>query len=136
MAVHTATKVKHASSSVSSIDNLDEVDITDDVAQEAKGGENNSCMPIDNSRNTYSPVRLRCGVELMCRPEVLDSCPEILEHLNTDLSQCLEILPISVRALVRRTRVWVNRSYCYGRCDRPEQINHTTAHHHEAWLLW
>lgn len=95
-----------------------------------------SSMLIDNSRNTYHPVRLRCGVRAMCRPEVLGSCPSLLEHLNADLVQCLQILPVSVHALVRRTLIWVNLTYCYGRRDRPEHINHTTAHHHEAWLLW
>ena len=91
---------------------------------------------IDNSSNIYIPVRLRCGVQVMCRPEVLGICPVILEHLNADLAQCLQILPVSVRPLVQRTQIWVNFSYCYGRYDQPERINHTTAHHHEAWLLW
>jgi hypothetical protein len=94
-------------------------------------------MLIDNSHNIYVLVRLRsCNMQAMCRPEVLDECPSILEHLNADLVQCLQLLPVSVRALVRRTRIWVNLSYCYGRYDLPEHINHTTAHHHEAWLLW
>jgi len=91
---------------------------------------------IDNSQTTYIPVKIRCGMLVMCRPDVLSLCPEILDHLNSDLSQCLEILPGSVRALVRRTRIWVNRSYWHGPRDRPENVNHTTTHHHEEWLLW
>ena len=93
-------------------------------------------LTIDNSRNLYIPLRLLCGVQVMCRPEVLRSCPAILQYLNCDLVQCFKILPVSVRALVRRTRIWVNLTYCYGRCDHPEHTNHTTAHHHEAWLIW
>jgi hypothetical protein len=97
---------------------------------------NSGCILIDNSCHLYHPVRLRCGVTLMCRPEVLVCCPMIMEYLNSDVSKCLQILPVSVRSLVRRTRIWVNLTYCYGRCDQPEYVNHTTAHHHEAWLLW
>jgi hypothetical protein len=91
---------------------------------------------IDNSQTTYIPVTLRCGMAAMCRPDVLNLCPEILDHLNSDLNQCLEILPGSVRALVRRTRIWVNRSYWHGPRDRPENVNHTTTHHHKEWLIW
>jgi hypothetical protein len=91
---------------------------------------------INNQQNPYNKVRLKCGITLMVRPEVFSSCPSILDHLNSDVSQCLRILPISVRPLVRRTRIWVNHTYCYGRCSQPEYVNHTTAHHHEGWLLW
>lgn len=91
---------------------------------------------IDNTRHIYIPVKLTCGVRVLCRPEVLRRCPLILHDLNTDLRQCLSILPPSVHALVRRTQVWVNHSYSYGPRNHPVILNHSTAHHHEAWLMW
>jgi hypothetical protein len=95
-----------------------------------------SAALIDNSRNIYIPIQLGCGITVMCRPEVLTRCPLILKDLNSDLGQCLSILPRSVRHLVRRTQVWVNLSYSYGPRDRPLVLNHSVAHHHEAWLFW
>jgi hypothetical protein len=91
---------------------------------------------IDNSQNVYHPVRLSCGVVLSCRPAVLTQCPSIVKVLERDIQQCLSILPASVSALVRRTRIWVNLTYQYGSVERPQTVNHTTTHHHEAWLLW
>ena len=44
---------------------------------------------IDNTALLYLPLRLRCGVMTMCRPEVLGRCPEVLDDLNGDLMQCL-----------------------------------------------
>jgi hypothetical protein len=95
-----------------------------------------SLVLIDNSRNVYIPVHLQCGVQVMCRTDVLFVCPLILRDLNTDLRQALEILPTSVHALVRRTHVWVNHTYAYGPQHEPIVMNHSTAHHHEGWLLW
>jgi len=93
-------------------------------------------MSIDNSRNVYIPLRLRCGIQIRCRTAVLRDCPQVLSDLEKDLAQCLRILPRSVQPLVRRTRFWVNQSYCFGSHENPKIVNHTTAHHHEAWLLW
>jgi hypothetical protein len=91
---------------------------------------------IDNSRNIYIPIQLGCGIRVLCRPDVLTRCPLILKDLDTDLCQCLSILPRSVHHLVRRTQIWVNLSYSYGLRDRPVVLNHSAAHHHEAWLFW
>jgi hypothetical protein len=92
---------------------------------------------INNAQNIYYPIRLRrCGAILMCRPEVLVQCPTIIQHLQNDISYCIHILPISVRSLIRRTKIWINLTYCYGRYDHPTHVNHTTTHHHAAWLLW
>jgi hypothetical protein len=95
-----------------------------------------SAALIDNSRNIYIPIQLGCGIRVLCRPEVLTRCPLILKDLNSDLCQCLSILPRSVHHLVRRTQVWLNLSYSYGPRDRPVVLNHSVAHHHEAWLFW
>jgi len=40
---------------------------------------------IDNSQKVYVPVRLSCGVSVLCRPEVLVKCPMILQDLNSDM---------------------------------------------------
>lgn len=40
---------------------------------------------IDNSRASYFPVKLKCEVFALCRPEVLVKCPRILQDLNEDL---------------------------------------------------
>ena len=95
-----------------------------------------SSLLIDNSRNFYLPVRLKCGVHALCRPDVILHCPNVLQDLNTDLSECLRILPSSVHALVKRTRIWVNRTYAIGPRDQPKIMLHTTTHHHQGWLLW
>jgi hypothetical protein len=91
---------------------------------------------IDNSQNVYHPVRLSCGVVVPCRPTVLSDCPSIVSVLERDVQQCLSLLPASVSDLVLRTRIWVNLTYQYGSIERPQMVNHTTTHHHEAWLLW
>jgi hypothetical protein len=91
---------------------------------------------IDNSRNFYLPMNLRSGMKMMCRPEVLTTCPEILECLESDCQSCLNLLPPSVLPLVKRTVIWVNASYVYGTVLSPQIVSHTTAHHSKDWLLW
>lgn len=94
---------------------------------------------IDNSRTVYVSLKLRItGIKVHCRPDVLnhEDGSKILYFLDRDLRQCLQILPASVRPLVRRTNFWVNQTYCYGSMEAPEVVNHTTAHHHEGWLIW
>ena len=90
---------------------------------------------IDNSRHTYLPVRLRrSGVYVMCRLDVV-ACHEFLNTLDADLVASLKILPQSVRPLIRRTKLWANQSYLVGNSEAPEEYNHTTTHHHQAWLI-
>jgi hypothetical protein len=91
---------------------------------------------IDNSRIFYVPMNLRSGMTIMCRPEVLTTCPEILECLESDLQSCLTLLPVSVQSLMKRTVIWVNASYVYGTVTCPQIVNHTTTHHSKDWLLW
>jgi hypothetical protein len=92
-------------------------------------------MPIDNTSLIYIPVHLPCGILVYCSPEVLSRCPMVLRSLQTDLIQCLRILPWSVHAFVRRTVIWVNFSYSYGSCDDPRVLRHSTAHHEDGWLV-
>lgn len=89
---------------------------------------------IDNSTLTYLPMHLSCGVTAYCRPDVLTRCPQILRDLDLDVKQCLSILPRSTHRLVRRTNIWVNTTYYYGPSTKPNNVNHSTAHHHQAWL--
>ena len=91
---------------------------------------------IDNSDNFYVPVGLKCGVVVMARPDVWKCCSRVFCDLNDDLTECLRILPNNLRGLVKRTRIWVNATYQYGPVNRPKVQNHSTAHHHEGWLLW
>lgn len=109
---------------------------------------------IDNSRNVYIPVRLPCGIQVMCRLSVLLQCPQVLQDLHTDVyvpcarmrwtpsltcicrQGCLELLPLSVHNLIHRTRIWVNLYYRMGNLQHLKLLNHTTTHHHEGWLLW
>ena len=91
---------------------------------------------IDKTALLYLLLRLRCGVMIMCRPEVLGRCPEVLRDLNGNLMQCLRVLPRSVHGLPRRTKVWVNASYRYGPIDKPRRVSHSTAHHYGGWLVW
>lgn len=65
---------------------------------------------VDNSSRVYCPFRLKCGVTVQVGENVLETCPKILEQLNVDLVCCLHVLPASVRWLVRRTKIWVNRT--------------------------
>jgi len=95
-----------------------------------------SASLIDNSVLVYIPMQLKCGVTVQCRPDVLARCPSVLRDLNRDVEGCLEVLPPSVHALVRRTKIWVNTTYYYGHRDKPRNVNHSTAHHHEGWLFW
>jgi hypothetical protein len=69
---------------------------------------------IDNSKRVYTPHKLKCGVTVQVGGCVLEECPTVLEDLNHDLMECLSVLPASVRSLVRRTKIWLNRTYCYG----------------------
>ena len=48
---------------------------------------------------------------------------------------CISILPPSVRSLVRRTQIWINRTYQYGPKNNPRYVKHSTAHHFGGWLL-
>lgn len=95
-----------------------------------------SASLIDNSVLVYIPMQLKCGVTVQCRPDVLARCPSVLKILNRDVERCLEVLPPSVHNLVRRTNIWVNTTYYYGHRDKPRNVNHSTAHHHEGWLFW
>lgn len=75
---------------------------------------------IDNSKLVYQSLKLKCCVIVQIGEGVLEECgPKILEELNHDLIGCLSVLPHSVRALVRRTKIWVNRRWvtCYSRCS-------------------
>jgi len=109
---------------------------TDIQVMSMYSSNNKSTNMIDNSRINYLPIKLRCGVIAMIRTNVMVCCPSVLQCLNKDLLQCLEIMPVSVRALILRTRIWVNLSYSYGPRDNLRLLKHTTAHHHDAWLLW
>lgn len=68
---------------------------------------------VDNSSRIYYPFRLKCGVTVQVGEHVLDASPNLLDQLNLDLVCCLHVLPASVRWLVRRTKIWVNRTYVY-----------------------
>lgn len=90
---------------------------------------------INNTRHTYFPIRLRrSGVYVFCRLDVV-ACHDFLNTLDSDLVACLRILPRSVRPLIQRTRLWANQTYMVGNAISPEIYNHTTTHHHEAWLI-
>jgi len=91
---------------------------------------------IDNTNLRYLHFHLQCGVTAFCRPDVLVRCPLVLQDLNSDIQACLAILPMSTHALVKRTNLWLNTTYYYGPKASPRNVNHSTAHHHEGWLLW
>jgi hypothetical protein len=95
----------------------------------------NRIPTIDNTTLVYIPIRLPCGVQILCAPEVLSGCPMVLRSLQTDLVQILKVLPWSVHSLVKRTKIWVNASYAYGSRDDPHVLRHSTAHHQEGWLI-
>lgn len=90
---------------------------------------------IDNTTLTYVPICLPCGVRVLCAPAVLSGCPMVLRTLQTDLVQCLKLLPWPLHALIKRTSIWVNASYSYGPKDDPRILRHSTAHHQEGWLI-
>jgi hypothetical protein len=90
---------------------------------------------IDNTMLVYHSIRLPCGIQVMCAPNVLSGCPMILRSLQTDLVQIFRLLPWSVHSLIRRTNIWVNASYAYGSRDDPRVLRHSTAHHQEGWLI-
>jgi hypothetical protein len=92
-------------------------------------------LMIDNRQLPYIPIRLNCGVCVYCRPEVLSSCPMVLQSLQADIIKALRVLPASVHHLVRRTNVWVNASYSYGLQSDPQVLRHLTTHHEQAWLV-
>ncbi|KAL7514682.1 hypothetical protein ACHAXN_012584 [Cyclotella atomus] len=89
---------------------------------------------IDNSKRIYTPHKLRCGVTVQVGEGVLEECPTVLRDLNHDLIGCLSVLPPSVRSLVRRTKIWLNRTYSFGPKSDPKNVKHTTAHHFAGWL--
>ena len=90
---------------------------------------------INNTTLVYIPIRLPCGVQAFCAPEVFSKCPMILRSVQTDLVQIFKILPWSVHSLVKRTKIWINASYAYGSRDDPRVLRHSTAHHQEGWLI-
>ncbi|KAL9180093.1 hypothetical protein ACHAXT_008063 [Thalassiosira profunda] len=65
---------------------------------------------IDNSALSYTSVKLRCGVTVQVGENVLEDCPGILDDLNHDIIGCLSVLPASCRQLLRRTKIWINRT--------------------------
>ena len=91
---------------------------------------------IDNRRLEYIPVRLACGVSAYCSPGILKNCPMVLRSVQADLAKALQILPVSVHSLVRRTNLWLNwNGYAYGPKAHPTVLRHMTTHHHPAWLV-
>lgn len=115
------------------------VDSTDNETECYSYGSSSPIMgpapTIDNTTLVYIPVRLPCGIQVQCAPEVLSGCPMVLRSLQTDLTQIFQVLPWSVHNLVKRTTIWVNASYCYGSRDDPRVLRHSTAHHEEGWLI-
>lgn len=103
-------------------------------------GGNSLCSPelelIDNTRRRYNPIQLICGVTVQLGEDVLRDSPDIIDILTHDLSSCLSVLPASVGRLVKRTNIWVNRSYSYGSIHTPTVLSHTNAHHFAGWLNW
>lgn len=98
---------------------------------------------IDNRQTIYKKIRLDCGITVMCHPDICRQQQPLFHQiqtiLHTDVSYCLQILPLSVRSLIRRTNIWVNlQNYYYHDPQKkhPIYVNHTTTHHHVAWLLW
>lgn len=89
---------------------------------------------IDNTRNKYLPIKLKCGITIQCRPEIISVCPSIIQTLEKDVQDCIKILPPSTHNLIRRIKIWVNVNYLYGAIDDPRVLKHTTAHHHRQWL--
>ena len=102
------------------------------------------CVRIENRQTIYIPIQLDCGITVMCHPDIFNPRQQCFHHirtiLQTDVSYCLQILPGSVRSLVRRTNIWLNvQNYCYSydpQTKQPIYVNHITTHHHVAWLLW
>lgn len=90
---------------------------------------------IDNRQLSYIPIRLQCGTCVFCAPEVLSTCPMVLQSLQADVTRALKVLPASVHALVRRTKIWVNASYSYGYASDPQVLRHLTTHHEAGWLV-
>jgi hypothetical protein len=90
---------------------------------------------IDNSTLKYYPIYLSNGATLNCRPDVLIRCPQVIRDLDLDVRQCMKLLPKSTHTLIRKTIIWVNTTYYYGLCSDPINVNHSTAHHHEDWLI-
>jgi hypothetical protein len=97
---------------------------------------------IDNTQNIYIPIRLPCGIKVMFHQDIFEQpkwFKQIQTILQTDVSYCLRVLPVSVRCLVRRTNIWLNLKNYYYHDPQTNQtiyVNHTTTHHHVAWLLW
>jgi len=95
----------------------------------------NNSKFIDNTQNFYVPIRLKCGVTLQCHPQLFEANPKIIQILDADIAECIQILPPSIRNLIRRIQIWVNVTYTYGAIDDPRILKHTTAHHHRQWLV-
>ena len=91
---------------------------------------------IDNTQRCYDPIDLKCGVTVQMGENVSRDSPEIIDIINNDLTYCLKVLPKSVGGLVKRTQIWINRSYEYGNIYEPTVLSHTTAHHFPGWLDW
>jgi hypothetical protein len=110
---------------------------TVDFGVETTGNNTNTTITpmIDNTALVYIPIRLPCGVQVLCAPEVLSGCPMVLRSLQTDLVHSLKVLPWSVHNVVRRIQIWVNATYAYGSRDDPRVLRHSTAHHQEGWLI-
>jgi len=90
---------------------------------------------INNTSLLYLPIKLKCGVTARCQPNVLVQCRQVLTDLNTDITQCLRVLPPSVHKLIKRTAIWINMEYSYGLLSNPKCIKHITTHHHVGWLV-
>lgn len=97
---------------------------------------------IDNTQKIYIPIRLRCGITVMYQQDIFEQpqwFQQIQMILQTDVSYCLQVLPVSVRSLIRRTKIWLNlNNYYYydPQTNQPIYVNHSTTHHHVAWLVW
>lgn len=132
----------------------DDVMVADIVTTTSVTRTDTQHVMIDNRQTIYIPIRLHCGITVMCHADLWNQSQHSHEHwlrrirtiLQTDVSYCLQILPRSVRSLIRRTKIWLNGSnYCYLDPQQQQQqslpkqpiyVNHTTTHHDVAWLLW
>lgn len=90
---------------------------------------------INNRQLVYVPIRLACGIRVYCSPEVLSTDPGVLRSLQADLTRIFRVLPRSVHCLIRRTNIWLNKSYMYGERADPQIMRHLTTHHEEGWLI-
>jgi hypothetical protein len=97
---------------------------------------NQTTTLIDNTQLVYMPIRLNCGITVYCSPQVLSTCPMILQSLQADVTRALNVLPPSVHSLLLKdVHIWVNASYSYGSTSDPCVLRHLTTHHHSGWLV-